>query len=482
MDYFYDEQLRKYRLQFGRLFSGFITKTGKGRDGTVQNRQVPVHYGNISRMVAHIIKKQSENSILSTPVMSFFITSLNPSPDRRQYPVHIDRSLIDERKFNNTTKQYENTIGDRFTVERLMPVPYDLTMQLDVYTSNEFEKDQILEQILMLFNPSVDLQTSSSPLDWTALTYVELLDDITWDSRQIPVGDTETISVASLKFKMPIWISPPANVTRRRAVDSIITNLRAVKELPDYDILETVSESDLATSFLITPYDYRIQISNFKIKLTENLDSDFHNWSELETAYTDEIAENSTLTIKHRFGDATGITGKIEKTSDPKVLNWIVDPLSLYPNTMENVDLIIDPTENYPGDGKMPALSAGQRYLLADDMPINSPGWAVPLADRSSTSWGYIVEDELYKTSGTDTDPLNVDMWRIVPAAKANDIIEYDGSEWQIVFSSSSETPEFVTSTLSNKQYRWSPQIHEWEPTIDKIYYPGTWQINFRGQ
>lgn len=482
MDYFYDEQLRKYRLQFARLFSGFITKTGKGRDGTVQNRPVPIHYGNISRMVAHIIKKQSENSILSTPVMSFFITALNPSPDRRQYPVHVDVSLIDERKFNNTTNQYENSIGDRFTVERLMPVPYDLTMQLDIYTSNEYEKDQIMEQILMLFNPSVDLQTSSSPLDWTALTYVEMLDDITWDSRQIPVGDTETISVASLKFKMPIWISPPANVTRRKAVDTIITNLQAVSELPDYDILEEVTLEALAGSFVITPYDYRIKISNFQIKLTENHDEFFHNWSELESAYTDDITENSILTIKHRFGDSTGISGKIEKTSDPKILNWIVDPADLYPNTIPNVDLIIDPTENYPGDGKMPPLAAGQRYLLVDNMPVNSPGWAIPLADRASSTWGYIEENDLYKTEGTDVDPLNTNMWRIVPDAKVNDIIEYDGTEWQVVFSTISEIPEFVTSSFSNTQYRWSPQIKSWEPTIDKVYYPGTWQINFRGQ
>lgn len=482
MDYFYDEQLRKYRLQFGRLFAGFITRTGKGRNGVVQNRQVPVHYGNISRMVAHIIKKQSENTVLSTPVMSFFITGLNPSPDRRQYPVHVDRSLVDERKFNNATNQYENTVGDRFTVERLMPVPYDLTMQLDVYTSNEYEKDQILEQILMLFNPSVDLQTSSSPLDWTALTYVEMLDDITWDSRQIPVGDTETISVASLKFKMPIWISPPANVTRRKAVDTIITNLQAVNELPEYDILETVSEEALANSFIITPYDYRIKIKNFNVYLMENIDNVYHNWSELETAYTDILTEHSTLTTKHRFGDATGIVGKIVQTADPKVLQWIVDPEDLYPNTIDNVDLVIDPTENYPGDGKLPLIAAGQRYLLADDMPINAPGWALPIADRTSTTWGQIEEDNLYLTSGTDTDPLNVPMWRIVPPAKANDIIEYNGAEWEVVFSANSGTPEFVTSTVSNTQYRWSPEVSEWQPTIDKTYYPGTWTINFSGR
>lgn len=480
MEYFYDEQLRKYRLQFGRLFAGFITKTGKGRDGTVQSRQVPIHYGNISRMVAHIIKKQSENTIFSTPVMSFFITNLNPSPERRQYPVHVDTSLVDERKFDEQTKAYKKTIGDRFTVERLMPVPYDLTVQLDIYTSNEFEKDQILEQILMLFNPSVDLQTSSSPLDWTALTYVEMLDDINWDSRQIPVGDTETISVASLKFKMPIWISPPANVTRRKAVDTIITNIRAVDELPDYDILETVTVEDLTTTMVITPHDYRIKIKNFQIHLMENIDDVFYPWTDLEEAYTDEITDTSTLTIKHRFGDSTGITGKIVKTSDPLVLDWIVNPDDLFPNTIPNVDLIIDPTENFPGDGKLPPLAVGQRYLIVDDIPINAPGWAVDLDQRTNTTWGYIEEDPRYKTEGTDTDPLNVDMWRIVPNAKANDIIQYNGQEWEIAFSSNSNTPEFVTSSLSNTQYRWSPEINEWQPTIDKTFYPGTWNIQFR--
>lgn len=446
MDYFFDQQLRKYRLQFARLFGGFMVKTGKGKNGVVQNRQVPIHYGDISRMVAHLIKKQSENTIISTPVMSFYDVGLVPSPDRRQYTTHIDRSLVDERKFDQTTKQYTGEIGDRFTVERMMPVPYDLTMQLDIYTSNINEKDQIIEQILMLFNPSVDLQTSSSPLDWTALTYVEMMDDITWNSRSIPVGDTEAISVASFKFKMPIWISPPANVTRRRAVETIITNVRAVDDLPDYDILETVTAEDLQTSFVITPHDYRIEIKNFKIKLLENTSEVYFNWSDLEEAYTDLITEDSTLTIKHRFGDATGITGKIEKTSDPKVLNWVVNGADLYPNTISNVDLIVNPGENYPGDGKLPPVAVGQRYLIADDLPEDSLGW------------------------GT------------VPEAKANDIIEYTNSGWVISFSSTSSTPELVTSSLSNTQYRWTPEISEWQPTIDKTYYPGTWTIQFRSE
>ena len=31
--YFYDEQFRRYILQFMRLFGGLLVKTGKGKDG-----------------------------------------------------------------------------------------------------------------------------------------------------------------------------------------------------------------------------------------------------------------------------------------------------------------------------------------------------------------------------------------------------------------------------------------------------------------
>lgn len=443
MEYTFDNQFRRYIMQFMRLFGGFVVKTGKGRDGSVQTRPILIKYGDISRMVAHIIKQQSENMVVSTPVMSCFIAGLTTSPERRQYATHIDRSLVDERKFNYETKEYENTIGDRFTVERLMPVPYDLTMQLDIYTSNTNEKLQVMEQILVLFNPSVDLQTSSSPLDWTYITNVEMTDDITWDSRQIPTGDTEAISVASLKFKIPIWINPPANVTRRKAVETIITNVRAVDDLPDYDISEEVTAEDLTTSMIITPHDYRIAISNDGIMLMENHDDVYYDWAELEETYSDIIRSDSTITVKHRFGDSTGITGLIEKTDNPKILKWTVDPADWYPNTLPDIDMIVDPTQNYPGDGILPVPSEGQRYLITSEIPLDTEAWN-----------------------------LNID-------TTENDIIEFMNGEWIVSFSSSSEVAELVSSSLTNTQYRWSPEINQWQPTINKVYYPGTWDIKF---
>ena len=39
-----------------------------------------------------------------------------------------------------------------------------------------------MEQILVLFNPTLDIRTNSSPVDWTALSMVELT-NTTWSTR-----------------------------------------------------------------------------------------------------------------------------------------------------------------------------------------------------------------------------------------------------------------------------------------------------------
>ena len=54
--YFYDEQFRRYILQFMRLFGGFMIKTGRGRDDEEKFLKVPIRYSDMQRMVAHILK------------------------------------------------------------------------------------------------------------------------------------------------------------------------------------------------------------------------------------------------------------------------------------------------------------------------------------------------------------------------------------------------------------------------------------------
>ena len=42
-------------------------------------------------------------------------------------------------------------------------------------------KLQILEQILVLFNPSLEVQTTDNYIDWTSLTHV-MLESVNWSS------------------------------------------------------------------------------------------------------------------------------------------------------------------------------------------------------------------------------------------------------------------------------------------------------------
>jgi len=196
-DYFYDQQIRRLILQICRMLGGFEVHTGIGRDGNIQVRQVPCRWGEPSRMVSHIQRLLSENTMLTTPFSSIHITGITANPERRQDPTHVDTKLVDEREFDETTGQYTKRLGDRFTVKRYMPIPYTFNFQLDIWTSNQDQKMQILEQIMTLFNPSIDLQTSDNPLDWTAITFVTMDDDITWTSRSVPVGTDEPIDISS---------------------------------------------------------------------------------------------------------------------------------------------------------------------------------------------------------------------------------------------------------------------------------------------
>ena len=157
--HFYDEQIIRYILQFIRLFSGFSVKTGKKmNDGTTDYFiRVPARYGDISRMAATIMKGNSENIVNSAPFIGCWIQSLQPDRARVQEPFFNDAVSVTERKFDENQQKYVNETGNRFNVRRLMPVPYLLNMQVDVWTSNTDQKLQLMEQILVLFNPALEL-------------------------------------------------------------------------------------------------------------------------------------------------------------------------------------------------------------------------------------------------------------------------------------------------------------------------------------
>lgn len=263
MEYFYSGQIRNYRLQIIRAFSNFYIKYGTG-----ELVRVPCRYGDASRIAENVVRGGSENKVLSCPFITVYLSGITMSSTRRQDPTFVDRVQVNERLYNEETQQYGNDIGNRYTVQRYMPVPYDITVQVDIWTNNLDQKEQLAEQILVLYNPSIDIQTSVNPLDWSVLSLLEMQDNIIWTSRTIPQGTDNPIDVMTMTFKVPVWINPPAKVKRQAIIHEIITNI--VDATGSQDIQNVNWESvDFLTRIFTEPGDHGINIisENGQIKL-----------------------------------------------------------------------------------------------------------------------------------------------------------------------------------------------------------------------
>jgi hypothetical protein len=204
-----------------RVFIGF-----KYQAGDKEERLVPVMYGDLTRQVASIIKDNSENKMPTVPRISCYITGLELDTSRLADSTFVSKVNVRERTYQDVAGQrvYGTEQGAGYTVERLMPTPFKLRVKADVWTSNTDQKLQLLEQILILFNPSLEVQTTDNYVDWTSLSVIYLT-STNFSSRSIPQGTETDIDIASLEFEMPIYISPPTKVKKLGVVRAVINNM-----------------------------------------------------------------------------------------------------------------------------------------------------------------------------------------------------------------------------------------------------------------
>ena len=177
MQFFYDGQIRRYITQVIRVFSNFVVQYG---DGSLH--QVPVMYGDADRQAATILRQNSENTVNSVPRMSVYVTGLQMDRERLADATYVGKVHFRERDVANGA--YTSNQGRNYTVERIMPTPFKLTLKLDIWASNTQQKLQIIEQIMVLFNPSLEIQTTDNFVDWTSLTVLNV-NDINWSSKTV---------------------------------------------------------------------------------------------------------------------------------------------------------------------------------------------------------------------------------------------------------------------------------------------------------
>lgn len=457
--FFYDEQIRRFLLQFARIFSNFQVEYGRDEEGTNHTLvRVPVKYGDWSRQAQTVVNNNSASTMPSTPMMTFYITALDYDRPRIQEPNFISTIAVRQRTYDSDTDSYETTQGNAFTIDRLMPVPYKLTLNLDIWTSNTNQKMQLLEQILVLFNPALEIQSTDNYIDWTSLTTCDL-ESVKWSSRTVPIGTDNPIDIATLTFTLPIWISSPAKVKKLGVVERIVANIFDAKG----DAANAILDNDLllGTRQVFTPYGYQVLLIGNKLQALRQQqvvnepntslnppDSPPSNllWHSVVGVYG--VLRPGISLIKLEQDDGTEVVGTVAyDPTDDRFLLFTVDEDTVPANTLAPVDAVIDPLASGPGSG-LATATLGQRYLLTE----------------ATGSW----EGDAPAWEGINSQPL---------VAQANDIIEYDGTQWQISFDSTSspDNIQYVTNITTGLQYEWTGL--SWIKSYQGLYPGGTWSL-----
>ena len=214
------------------IFSEMQVMIGKRGDREESLIPTTIHYGHQDRIVASIIADNTQNTPLRLPAMSAMITAIGLAPD-------LYKGVGGERR--NTYVPVGGLLPDDIkVVHQRMPVPYRLGMELVLYASNTDQHLQMLEQILMIFDPELTVQKSDGPFDWARLTSV-VLKDISMDTNY-PSGVDSRIIQSTLTFDMPIYIDTPADV-RANVVRKIFLRVGAVSTATDNNY-EAVAELD----------------------------------------------------------------------------------------------------------------------------------------------------------------------------------------------------------------------------------------------
>jgi hypothetical protein len=466
MLHFYEGQIRKFLTQFIRVLSNFSVETGKGSDGQIKLRPVPVVYGDMTRQVANIIRNNSENALQYAPRIAAYVTALDYDRERMQNPYHIEKQHLKEREYNAETGEYTDRLGAGYTVEKVMPSPFRLNVAADIFTTNTDQKLQIMEQILYLFNPDFEIQKSDNYIDWTSLSYIELT-DITFSSRTIPVGADTEIDVASLRFSMPIWLSPPVKISKLGVIQKIIMSIYD----DDGGITKGLIDGSLMTRSYISPNNFGLLLTGNQLRLLgttginvssggdgfytgakENSNYDpFEafgppvNWNTLINQYGPII--NGTSQIKLQQENGNEIVGTISTTPlDETILLFNIDSDTIPANTLTAVSKIINPLTFNPG-----TPANGTRYLITDSI-------------------------------GDSTNTFDADAWGNLRAG-VNDIIQYNSStsKWGVVFDASDpdSTQHYITNSNTGIQYRWNGET--WQKSYEGIYHQGRWTMILPG-
>ena len=107
--------------------------------------------------------------------------------------------------------------------------------------------------------------------------------------------------------------------------------------------------------------------------------------------------------------------------------------------------------------------------MPANDYTVNAsidPTATDPTTLNPSTNDRYLILDNIHNRLATN--------WGVT--ANQNDIIQWNGSQWVVLFNSQSTTgTRYLRNNYSSRQFKWNGK--EWLDTVQGFYSPGYWRV-----
>lgn len=205
-EYFYHENIRNVIIAFATLFNNIYVRETDSSGNVTKNNKVPIRYGPRSKFLARIDEapKDLNNPVqITLPIISFTYNGLTYDPDRK---------ITTTEYF--TVQDPENPQG---CLKSYMPVPYNMSLELNIMTKLEQDSWQIIEQILPYFQPAYTLTIK--------YTGIKELKDVPIQIESIEIQDdyegnyeSRRSLIYTVKFTAKIYLFGP----QQKVTDSII--------------------------------------------------------------------------------------------------------------------------------------------------------------------------------------------------------------------------------------------------------------------
>jgi len=300
---FYHEIIRKTIIAFGTLFNNIEIVSKDKQGNQLKQMRVPIAYGPTQKFLARL----EERPILSgsgpakvgitLPRMSFEMIGI-------QYD--SSRKISTLQTFNSVNKESGKL------VKNFMPVPYNISMQLNILTKLNEDALQILEQILPYFQPNFTLTIDLVETLGEKRDIPITLESISFDDTYEEDFTTRRNITYTLNFSCKTYLYGPsasatAGLIKKAQVDyyTDTSNLKTGSRQLRYTVTPAAIRDYDSDNQATTAQVVDDVVTKFKVTVTGSLQTDMFIQIDDEVMKIKQIEQDSITVLRGQFNSNT---------------------------------------------------------------------------------------------------------------------------------------------------------------------------------